>query len=129
MKKFKILAIAIVAIIGSIAIGTVMSASNTIEETPITGNIEYNIPNITSGTMNLAHAQKIFTMMPYDVKEQSVLAFRDITSKNSKSFDYNGVRITHPSDSTWTFTYNGAKITVNASIGALTTFFQMPPVI
>lgn len=129
MKTIKILAVAIVALIGSMALGTIARASKTIDATPITGNIEYNIPNVTSGTMNLAHAKKIFAMMPCDIQEQSVMAFRDITSKNSRSFDYNGVHITHPSDSVWTFTYNGAKITVNASIGELTTFFQMDPAI
>ena len=48
--------------------GVVLTASRRIDPTPITGEIEYSIPHITSGTMQLTHAKKIFSMMPYEVQ-------------------------------------------------------------
>lgn len=109
--------------------GVVLTASSRIDPTPITGEIEYSIPHITSGTMQLTHAKKIFSMMPYEVQEKAVLAYRDIISKNLQSFYYGDVLVKHPSESVWSFQYNGATILVKASPESLTTFFQMAPVI
>ena len=109
--------------------GVVLTASSRIDPTPITGEIEYSIPHITSGTMQLTHAKKIFSMMPYEVQEKAVLAYRDIISKNLQSFYYGDVLVKHPSESVWSLQYNGATILVKASPESLTTFFQMAPVI
>ena len=107
--------------------GVVLTASSRIDPTPITGEIEYSIPHITSGTMQLTHAKKIFSMMPYEVQEKAVLAYRDIISKNLQSFYYGDVLVKHPSESVWSFQYNGATILVKASPESLTTFFQIGP--
>ena len=126
MKTIKsLLVIGVTALIS----GVVLTASSRIEPTPITGEIEYSIPLITSGTMQLTNAKKIFSMMPYEVQEKAVLAYRDIISKNSQSFYYGGVLVKHPSESVWSFHYNGTTILVKATPGALTTFFQMAPTI
>ena len=126
MKKFII--IAVLTILSSVTLVT-LTGKNTISPTPIEGHIEYIIPNITSGTMELQQAKKIFNMMPLDVQEKSIAAFRDIIIKDAASFTYGGIPVKHPSDSIWNFTYNGVSITVNSSLSSLTTFFQTPPVI
>ena len=126
MKTIKsLLVIGVTALIS----GVVLTASSRIEPTPITGEIEYTIPHVTNGTMQLTHAKKIFSMMPYEVQEKAVLAYQDIISKNSQSFYYGGVLVKHPSESVWSFHYNGTIILVKATPGALTSFFQMAPAI
>ena len=126
MKTIKsLLVIGVTALIS----GVVLTASSRIEPTPITGEIEYTIPHITNGTMQLTHAKKIFSMMPYEVQEKAVLAYQDIISKDLQSFYYGGVLVKHPSESVWSFHYNGTNILVKATPGALTTFFQMGPAI
>ena len=126
MKTIKsLLVIGVTALIS----GVVLTASSRIEPTPITGEIEYTIPHVTNGTMQLTHAKKIFSMMPYEVQEKAVLAYRDIISKDLQSFYYGGVLVKHPSESVWSFHYNGTTILVKATPGALTTFFQIGPAI
>ena len=126
MKTIKsLLVIGVTALIS----GVVLTASSRIEPTPITGEIEYTIPHVTNGTMQLTHAKKIFSMMPYEVQEKAVLAYQDIISKDLQSFYYGGVLVKHPSESVWSFHYNGTTILVKATPGALTTFFQMGPAI
>ena len=129
MKTIK--SLLVFAAIGIIALisGVVLNASNRIEPTPITGEIEYTIPHVTNGTMQLTHAKKIFSMMPYEVQEKAVLAYRDIISKDLQSFYYGGVLVKHPSESVWSFHYNGTNILVKATPGVLATFFQMGPAI
>jgi hypothetical protein len=109
--------------------GVVLTASKRIEPTPITGEIEYSIPHISSGNMQLQQANRIFRMMPYDVQEKAILAFRDIIRKDSQCFYYGGILVKHPSESIWSFHYNGATILVKATPGALSTFFQAPTTI
>ena len=126
MKTIKsLLVIGVTALIS----GVVLTASSRIEPTPITGEIEYTIPHVTNGTMQLTHAKKIFSMMPYEVQEKAVLAYQDIISKDLQSFYYGGVLVKHPSESVWSFHYNETTILVKATPGALTTFFQMGPAI
>ena len=126
MKTIKsLLVIGVTALIS----GVVLTASSRIEPTPITGEIEYTIPHVTNGTMQLTHAKKIFSMMPYEVQEKAVLAYQDIISKDLQSFYYGGVLVKHPSESVWSFHYNGTTILVKATPGALTTFFQKGPAI
>ena len=129
MKTIKSLFVFTAVCIAALISGVALTASTRIEATPISGEIEYSIPNITSGNMDLAHAKRIFDMMPNDIQEKAILAFRDIISKNSNSFYYGGVLVKHPSDDVWSFKYKGVSIVVKASSGALTTFFQMAPVI
>lgn len=126
MKTIKsLLVIGVTALIS----GVVLTASSRIEPTPITGEIEYTIPHVTNGTMQLTHAKKIFSMMPYEVQEKAVLAYRDIISKDLQGFYYGGVLVKHPSESVWSFHYNGTNILVKATPGVLTTFFQMGPAV
>lgn len=129
MKTIKSLLAFTVIGIAALISGAVLTASSRIAPTPITGEIEYTIPHITSGTMQLDHAKKIFSMMPYDIQEKAVIAYRDIISKNSKNFYYGGVLVKHPSEDVWSFQYKGTSILVKASPGALTTFFQLEPAI
>ena len=126
MKTIKsLLVIGVTALIS----GVVLTASSRIEPTPITGEIEYTFPHVTNGTMQLTHAKKIYSMMPYEVQEKAVLAYQDIISKDLQSFYYGGVLVKHPSESVWSFHYNETTILVKATPGALTTFFQMGPAI
>lgn len=129
MKTIKSLLVFTVIGVTALISGVVLTASSRIEPTPITGEIEYTIPHITNGTMQLTHAKKIFSMMPYEVQEKAVLAYRDIISKDLQSFYYWGVLVKHPSESVWSFHYNGTNILVKATSGVLTTFFQMGPAI
>lgn len=129
MKTIKSLLVFATIGVTALISGVVLTASSRIEPTPITGEIEYTIPHVTNGTMQLTHAKKIFSMMPYEVQEKAVLAYQDIISKNSQSFYYGGVLVKHPSESVWSFHYNGMTILVKATPGALITFFQMAPTI
>ena len=129
MKTIKSLLVFAAIGVTALISGVVLNASSRIEPTPITGEIEYTIPHITNGTMQLTHAKKIFSMMPYEVQEKAVLAYQDIISKNSQSFYYGGVLVKHPSESVWSFHYNGTTILVKATPRALTSFFQMAPAI
>lgn len=124
-RLFVFATIGVVTLISSV----VLTASKRIEPTPITGEIEYSIPHISSGNMQLQQANRIFRMMPYDVQEKAILAFRDIIRKDSQCFYYGGILVKHPSESIWSFHYNGATIVVKATPGALSTFFQAPPTI
>ena len=67
MKTIKSLLVFTVIGVTALISGIVLTASSRIEPTPITGEIEYTIPHITNGTMQLTHAKKIFSMMPYEV--------------------------------------------------------------
>ena len=109
--------------------GVMLTSSKRIESAPITGEIEYSIPHISSGNMQLQHANRIFRMMPYDVQVKAILAFRDIIRMDSQCFYYGGVLVKHPSESIWSFHYNGATIVVKATPAALSTFFQEAPTI
>ena len=129
MKTIKSLLVFTVIGVTALISGVVLTASSRIEPAPITGEIEYTIPHITNGTMPLTHAKKIFCLMPYELQEKAVLAYRDIISKDLQSFYYGGVLVKHPSESVWSFHYNGTNILVKATPGALTTFFQMDPAI
>lgn len=131
MKKIFKISLALIA--GMLVILGICKAntSKSIPATPITeGIIEYNIPNITSGIMQLSHAHTIFKLMPRDIKEKSIMSFRDIINRPEKSFVYGGVLVRHPSDSTWEFIHdNGIIVVKNTSIAELSTFFQAPETI
>ena len=96
MKTINSLLVFTVIGVTALISGVVLTASSRIEPTPITGEIEYTIPHVTNGTMQLTHAKKIFSMMPYEVQEKAVLAYQDIISMNSQSFYYGGVLVKHP---------------------------------
>ena len=90
MKTIKSLLVFTVIGVTALISGVVLTASSRIEPAPITGEIEYTIPHITNGTMPLTHAKKIFCLMPYELQEKAVLAYRDIISKDLQSFYYGG---------------------------------------
>jgi hypothetical protein len=86
--------------------------------------VEYVIPNIISGSIQLDQFKKIFALMPQDIKEQAEIAYSDIISKDKSDFHYAGVRVKH-TDTTWEFYYNGAKIIVkNATKAELNEIFN-----
>lgn len=108
----KVLLAALITLASVLGVSTVVSATSN-QQAPSKGYVEYNIPNITSGTMMFTHVEKIFAMMPYDVKEKCVLAYRDIIRNEAKDFTYCGVRVKHPDEFTWEFYYQGASLIVN----------------
>lgn len=91
--------------------------------------VEYNIPNITDGSMMLYQFDKIFCLMPYDIQEKMVLAFREIVCDPRSDFSYAGVKVKH-TDTTWEFYYNGAYVIVRGATNSeLTGIFRMRDVI
>ena len=91
--------------------------------------VEYNIPNVTTGEMGIYNVDRIFCLMPYDVQEKMVLAYRDIINDSRAEFTYGGVKVKH-SDTTWEFYYNGASVVVNnATASELDLIFRMRDVI
>ena len=89
------------------------------------GYIEYNIPNITSGTMTLEQFETIFRLRPDDIQKQAKKAFEEITSIQVKSFTYGGVQVKHPYGSSWEFYFKGASVKVtDASYEELSEIFK-----
>ena len=129
MKKFFITVFIVLATIITLT-SAVCIASNINDPQTVSDNpnavVEYNIPGITTGSMKLSHFEKIYNMMPYDIQEKSVMAFRDIVYNAKPEFTYGGVKVKH-TDNTWEFYYKGASIVVkNATVSDLTCIFQMP---
>lgn len=129
MKKFFITVFialtTIITLTSAVCIASNINDPQTVSDNP-DAVVEYNIPGITSGIMQLSHFEKIFNMMPYDIQEKSVLAFRDIVYNPKPEFTYGGVKVKH-TDNTWEFYYNGASVVVkNATVSDLTCIFQMP---
>ena len=86
-------------------------------------SVEYLIPGITSGSIKLQHVQKIYCLMPNDIKEKSSAAYRDIINNGRSEFVYGGVKVKHTA-TTWEFYYKGGAIIVrNASPSELDQFF------
>jgi hypothetical protein len=91
--------------------------------------VEYNIPNITDGAMMLSQVDRLFCLMPYDVQEKMVLAFRDIIYNPKPEFTYGGVKVKH-TDTTWEFYCNGASVVVRgATESELSSIFRIRDVI
>ena len=91
--------------------------------------VEYNIPNITDGAMMLYQVDRLFCLMPHDVQEKMVLAFRDIIYNPRSEFTYGGVKVKH-TDTTWEFYCNGASVVVRgATESELSSIFRMRDVI
>lgn len=129
MKKFFITVFialtTIITLTSAVCIASNINDPQTVSNNP-NAVVEYNIPGITTGSMQLSHFEKIFNMMPYDIQEKSVLAFRDIVYNPKPEFTYGGVKVKH-TDNTWEFYSNGASIVVkNATVSDLTCIFQMP---
>ena len=131
MKKFFIAVFITLATVITLT-SAVCVASNINDPQKVSDNpnavVEYNIPNITSGTMKLSHFEKIFNMMPYDIQEKSVMAFNEIIVKETPEFTYCGVKVKHTAD-TWEFYYNGASVIVrNATNADLLAIFRTPAI-
>ena len=91
--------------------------------------VEYNIPNITDGAMMLYQVDRLFCLMPHDVQEKMVLAFRDIIYNPRSEFTYGGVKVKH-TDTTWEFYCNGASVVVKgATESELSSIFRIRDVI
>lgn len=91
--------------------------------------VEYNIPNITDGAMMLYQVDRLFCLMPHDVQEKMVLAFRDIIYNPRSEFTYGGVKVKH-TDTTWEFYCNGASVVVRgATESELSSIFRIRDVI
>ena len=91
--------------------------------------VEYSIPNITDGAMMLYQVDRLFCLMPYDVQEKMVLAFRDIIYNPRPEFTYGGVNVKH-TDTTWEFYCNGASVVVRgATESELSSIFRIRDVI
>lgn len=91
--------------------------------------VEYSIPNITDGAMMLYQVDRLFCLMPYDVQEKMVLAFRDIIYNPRPEITYGGVKVKH-TDTTWEFYCNGASVVVRgATESELSSIFRMRDVI
>jgi hypothetical protein len=100
------------------------TASNSETSNSSNATVEYVIPNIISGSIQLDQFKKIYALMPQDVKEQAEIAYNDIVSKNKSDFHYVGVRVKH-TETTWEFYYNGGKIIVrNATRAELNEIFN-----
>lgn len=123
MKKFLITAF--------IALTTVVCVSATVANLPTSTNnpnavVEYNIPGITSGSMQLSHFEKIYCLMPYDIQEKSVMAFNEIIVSKKSEFTYCGVKVKHTGN-TWEFYYGGSSVIVrNATDSDLRNIFHLP---
>lgn len=112
-----------------LALTTVICVSATTASDSETSNssnatVEYVVPNIISGSIELDQFKKTYALMPQDIKEQAEIAFNDIVSKDKSDFHYAGVLVKH-TDTTWEFHYNGAKIIVrNATRTELNEIFN-----
>lgn len=126
MKKFLITTVIVLtAIVGlsAAAFASIPTASNNPNAV-----VEYNIPGITSGTMQLSHFEKLFKMMPYDIQEKSVMAFNEIIVKQQAEFTYSGVKVKR-TQNTWEFRYQGASVIVrNATDSDLLNIFRLPTI-
>ena len=87
------------------------TASNSETTNSSNATVEYVVPNIISGSIQLDQFRKIYALMPQDIKEQAEIAYYDIVFNDKPDFYYAGVRVKH-TDTTWEFHYNGAKIIV-----------------
>ena len=100
------------------------TASNSETSNSSNATVEYVIPNIISGSIQLDQFKKIYALMPQNIKEQAEIAYNDIVSKDKSDFHYAGVRVKH-TETTWEFHYNGAKIIVrNATRDELNEIFN-----
>ena len=112
-----------------LALTTIICMSATTADKSVNSNtsnatVEYAVPNIISGIIELDQFKKIYALMPQDIKEQAQIAYNDIVSKDKSYFHYAGVRVKH-TDTTWEFHYNGAKIIVrNATRTELNEIFN-----
>lgn len=121
MKKFIFAALLALTTIICVSATT---ASNSETTNSSNATVEYVIPNIISGSIQLDQFKKIYALMPQDVKEQAEIAYNDIVSKNKSDFHYAGVRVKH-TETTWEFYYNGGKIIVrNATRAELNEIFN-----
>lgn len=77
------------------------------------GTIDYNIPNFISGDIEVKQFEKIYRLLPSDIRSKAHLAFCDVVKKSEtlSQFTYAGVKIKHY-DTTWEFHYKGASIIV-----------------
>lgn len=122
MKKFFLAAlVALTAVIG------VSAAANSSKAEPVSdATVEYVIPHITSGSMQLQHVHKLFDLMPYDIQEKAAMAYNDIVTDTRSEFVYGGVRVKH-TDTTWEFYYKGGSVIVrNATPAELLDIFRVP---
>ena len=129
MKNFFITVLIVLATVitltSAICVASNINDPQTVSDNP-NAVVEYNIPNITSGTMKLSHFEKIFNMMPYDIQEKSVMAFNEIIVNQKPEFTYCGVNVKHTAN-TWEFYYSGASVIVrNATDSDLHAIFNLP---
>ena len=125
----KIIFAALVAIASVVSVSSVVAAnrsnanSSAVETIPFyeevlqltdsKATIEYKIPNIISGTMDLKHFERIYRLLPNEIRKQAMAAYYEVSSKNQSQFTYAGVRVKHNlNDNTWEFHYRGASIIV-----------------
>lgn len=73
--------------------------------------IEYSIPCIISGTIDLKDFEKIYRLIPSNITSKCQAAFYEISSRPEREFTYGGVKIKH-TDTTWEFYYGGASLIV-----------------
>jgi hypothetical protein len=124
MKKIILAAlVALAAVIG------VSAAANSSKAEPVSdATVEYVIPHITSGSMQLQHFHKLFDLMPYDIQQQAIMAYNDIVTDIRSEFVYGGIRVKH-TDTTWEFYYKGGSIIVrNATSAELLNIFRAPAI-
>ena len=132
-KQFKYIVMKKFLITAFIALTTVICVSATVANIPVAtdnpnATVEYNIPNITSGSMQLSHFEKIYYLMPSDIQNKSLMAFNDIINKNKSEFVYCGVKVKH-TENTWEFYYQGASVIVrNATDADLLKIFRTPSI-
>ena len=125
MKKFIIAAFAMLAVV--VCIAAQRHYSEELKESK--AYVEYNIPNVTSGTMSIYNVDRLHAFMPYDVREKTRLAYMDIVSDPRQDFCYSGVRVKRTAN-TWEFYYGGASVIVrNATDEELSMIFNMPDII
>ena len=75
--------------------------------------VEYNVPNIISGSIELKNFEKIYRLLPHEIQDKARLAYNDVIERaeNHSQFTYAGVKVKHTS-TTWEFYYKGASIIV-----------------
>ena len=75
--------------------------------------IEYNVPNIVSGSLDLKHFEKIYRLIPSEIQLKARMAYNDVIGKaeTRSQFTYAGVKVKH-TDTTWEFYYKGASLIV-----------------
>ena len=128
MKKVFLSILIVLSVVGGVAAKRV-STHYTEELKAFKAYVEYSIPNITDGAMMLYQVDRLFCLMPYDVQEKMVLAFRDIIYNPRSEFTYGGVKVKH-TDTTWEFYCNCASVVVRgATESELSSIFRIRDVI